>query len=94
MLRSSEPKEGQSELVRIRAAIEASGDILYDWDLATDRLLLLGATDAVFGRDAAELQPYSSTVRLEAVAKSLASITIWCSATQPILPSENMTVCS
>lgn len=62
MLRSSEPKEGQSELVRIRAAIEASGDILYDWDLATDRLLLLGATDAVFGRDAAELPAYGEAL--------------------------------
>lgn len=55
MLRSSEPKESHSELVRIRAAIEASGDILYDWDLATDKLLLLGATAAIFGQDAAAL---------------------------------------
>ncbi|MDX1424143.1 MAG: EAL domain-containing protein [Kiloniellales bacterium] len=55
MLRSSEPRESHSELVRFRAAIEASGDILYEWDLATDELRLLGATAGLFGRDGAQV---------------------------------------
>ncbi len=55
MLRSPDPDQGYSELLRIRAAIEASGDILYDWDMATDTLVLLGATEQVFGPDTATL---------------------------------------
>ncbi len=55
MLPSSDQKEGSPELVRIRAAIEASGDILYEWNLATDKLTLLGATAPVFGQDATAL---------------------------------------
>ena len=55
LLRSSEPRESHSELVRFRAAIEASGDILYEWDLATDELRLLGATAGLFGRDGAQV---------------------------------------
>jgi len=83
VLPSSEPKEGQSELVRIRAAIEASGDILYDWDLATDRLILLGATAALFGQDAAQLpangealnariNPEDIPVRMRALSQHIA----------------------
>ena len=55
MLRSSDREEDYGELTRIRAAIEASGDILYEWDLATDKLVLQGATAAVFGPDEASL---------------------------------------
>lgn len=49
MLRSSDPEQGFSELARLRAAVEASGDILYDWDFAADVLILIGATDRLFG---------------------------------------------
>ena len=55
MLRSSDRDQGYAELARVRAAIEASGDILYDWDLASDTLVLLGATASVFGHDQAGL---------------------------------------
>ena len=83
MLRSSDPTEGYSELVRIRAAIEASGDILYDWDLATDKLVLLGATAAVFGQDVADLptsgeglnaqiNPEDMPVRMRALSEHIA----------------------
>lgn len=49
MLRSANPDEGFTELARLRAAVEASGDILYDWDLATDVLILSGSVAALFG---------------------------------------------
>jgi len=83
VLRSSDREEGYSELVRIRAAIEASGDILYDWDLATDKLVLLGATDPVFGPDAtglpargedlnARINPEDMPVRMRTLSEHIA----------------------
>jgi diguanylate cyclase (GGDEF)-like protein len=47
--------EGSLELLRFQAAIEASGDVLYDWNLTTDELTLLGATAPLFGRGTASL---------------------------------------
>ena len=41
--------EGSPADLRIRAAIKASGDILYDWNLTTDELTLLGTADSLFG---------------------------------------------
>jgi diguanylate cyclase (GGDEF)-like protein len=38
-----------AELARLQAAIEASGDVLYDWDLATDELNWSGASSGLFG---------------------------------------------
>jgi diguanylate cyclase (GGDEF)-like protein len=38
-----------SELARLRAAFAASGDILYDWDLAADTLVLTGDWAMLFG---------------------------------------------
>ena len=83
MLRSSDQIEGSSDLVRIRAAIEASGDILYDWNLATDKLTLLGATAPVFGQDAtalpasgedlnARINPEDMPVRMRALSEHIA----------------------
>ncbi|WP_420345443.1 putative bifunctional diguanylate cyclase/phosphodiesterase [Pelagibius sp.] len=36
------------ELGRLRAAIRASGDVVYDWDLATDRIVFGGDVEALF----------------------------------------------
>jgi len=41
--------DGLAQSHRIRAAVEASGDLIYSWDLATDRLEWLGAVDSFFG---------------------------------------------
>lgn len=38
-----------SELERLRAALEASGDLAYDWDLATDDLSWVGRPTRLFG---------------------------------------------
>ena len=38
-----------SRFVRLRAAIEAAGDLAYDWELATDRIEWIGRVDALFG---------------------------------------------
>ncbi len=40
-----------TQLARLRAALEASGDVVYDWDLATDRLTWNGCSALYFGAD-------------------------------------------
>ncbi|MEE8334413.1 MAG: EAL domain-containing protein [Alphaproteobacteria bacterium] len=39
----------QAELERLRAAIDASGDVAYDWNLSTDSVEWLGEASRVFG---------------------------------------------
>ena len=48
-MHTAEPSGGLAELLPLREAIEASGDIVYDWDLASDALILIGQTDGLFG---------------------------------------------
>ncbi len=55
MLGSKEKQDGLDELARVRAAITASGDIIYDWDLATDALAWSGDVLALFGGSGAEV---------------------------------------
>ncbi len=50
MLGSVRKQDGMVELERLRVAIEASGDLVYDWDLATDRIDWFGQVAAVFGQ--------------------------------------------
>ncbi len=49
MTGSAQKQEGLAEAERLRTAIEASGDLVYDWDLATDRIEWFGQTACVFG---------------------------------------------
>ncbi len=49
---SSEVADGLS---RRRAALEASGDVFYEWDLASDRLILAGRAAQLFPADPAAL---------------------------------------
>ena len=49
MVRPNGKDDAQSELARLRSAIEASGDVVYDWDLATDRINWIGRVSAIFG---------------------------------------------
>ena len=49
MSRSAKREDSLTELARILSAIEASGDLVYDWDLATDRLQWTGAVSRLFG---------------------------------------------
>ncbi len=58
MSRSAKREDNQTELARVLSAIEASGDVLYDWDLATDRLQWTGAVSRLFG-DGPEACPRS-----------------------------------
>ncbi len=48
MLGLREHESGLSELSRLRAAVEASGDIVYDWDLATNSMNWMGPAAALF----------------------------------------------
>ncbi len=40
---------GFDELVRLRTVLEASGDVAYEWDLATDRVIWFGDLSCLFG---------------------------------------------
>ncbi len=71
MLRSSDPQENSADLACVRTAIEASGDIAYDWDLATDALVLLGATAPVFGSDASHLPDSGEALNARVNAEDL-----------------------
>ncbi|MFQ5775931.1 MAG: putative bifunctional diguanylate cyclase/phosphodiesterase [Kiloniellaceae bacterium] len=46
---SAHRDDGSAQLRRLRSAIEASGDVIYTWDLATDRIDWIGAAGRVFG---------------------------------------------
>jgi diguanylate cyclase (GGDEF)-like protein len=35
----------------LQRAVEASGDLVYDWDLVTDRITWIGGAEAIFGAD-------------------------------------------
>lgn len=48
MLHSRDEKDGAGELARLRAAIEAAGDIVYDWDLASDSVTWTGRAGELF----------------------------------------------
>jgi diguanylate cyclase (GGDEF)-like protein len=50
-------KQGRSlsELAGVLAAVEAAGDVLYDWDVATDRLRWAGAASGLFGEGQQDL---------------------------------------
>lgn len=47
--------EAADDLSRRRAALEASGDVFYEWDLASDRLTLAGRAAQLFPADPAAL---------------------------------------
>ena len=55
MQRSFETDSGLADLVRYRDALVASGDVLYDWDLASDDFVLTGAPIGLFGAGPGEL---------------------------------------
>src|SRR3546814_10463737 len=44
----SDEADCQQELARLEMAIRASGDVLYEWDLASDRLAFFGAVSTLF----------------------------------------------
>ncbi len=48
MLQSVDKSAGLAELARLRAAVEASGDVIYDWDLATGSIRWSGAAVVLF----------------------------------------------
>lgn len=55
MLRSAKREDSLFELAGVLTAIEAAGDVLYDWDLATDRLQWAGAAGGLFGKSPRDL---------------------------------------
>ena len=46
--RSPDSDSNSVELLRLRGAIEAAGDVVYEWDLATDGLTWSGSTGDLF----------------------------------------------
>lgn len=49
MLQANDTTASLADLLPLREAIEASGDIVYDWDLASDALTMIGRTETLFG---------------------------------------------
>ena len=80
MLRSVDIENDLAELERLRAAIEASGDLAYDWDLATDKLDWIGRAADVFGaaapqsgdRYSGHINPEDLPVRMHALSEHFA----------------------
>lgn len=74
----SEPIQAQGQLEWLRKAIEAAGDLVYDWDLVTDRITWVGRFSEVFGSEAlvprtgealnARLNPEDLPLRLKALS--------------------------
>lgn len=52
MLRSARNNIDLSQLDQMTTALEASGDVMYEWDLATDSLMWLGRISTLFGLEA------------------------------------------
>ncbi len=83
MLRSVDTENELAELKRLRAAIEASGDLAYHWDLATDTVDWIGRAADVFGADSAaapqtgdrysgRINPEDLPVRMQALSEHFA----------------------
>ncbi|OUS11644.1 hypothetical protein A9Q97_07140 [Rhodospirillales bacterium 47_12_T64] len=51
MLRPARNNIDLSQLDQMATALEASGDVMYEWDLATDSLMWLGRVSTLFGLD-------------------------------------------
>ena len=45
------------ELARVNAAVRASGDVIYEWDLADDQLSWIGHAASLFGHDGGDAHP-------------------------------------
>jgi len=85
LLQSVDIESDLAELERLRAAIEASGDLAYDWDLATDRIDWIGRAADVFGVDSAvipytgdrfsgRINPEDLPVRMHALSEHFAGV--------------------
>lgn len=85
MLRSADIENDLTELERLRAAIEASGDLAYHWDLATDQVDWIGRAADVFGLDGAatpqtgdrysgRINPEDLPVRMHALSEHFAGV--------------------
>jgi diguanylate cyclase (GGDEF)-like protein len=83
LLRSVDIENDLAELERLRAAIMASGDLAYDWDLATDSFDWIGRTADIFGIDGAvvphtgdrfsgRINPEDLPVRMHALSEHFA----------------------
>ncbi len=83
MLRSVDIENDLAELERLRAAITASGDLAYEWDLATDKVDWIGRAADVFGVDGAvvphtgdrfsgRINPEDLPVRMHALSEHIA----------------------
>ena len=55
MLRPHENALAMVELTRLKSAVQASGDIIYDWDLASDEIAWSGDVASLFCRDSGPL---------------------------------------
>ncbi|WP_157230786.1 putative bifunctional diguanylate cyclase/phosphodiesterase [Kiloniella laminariae] len=51
MQRSPRKDNALAQLDQMAAALDASGDVMYEWDLATDSLVWLGRSSSLFGLD-------------------------------------------
>ncbi|WP_282607417.1 bifunctional diguanylate cyclase/phosphodiesterase [Pelagibius sp. Alg239-R121] len=86
MTRSESTRHLLDEIGRLRSAIDASGDVLYDWDLAADTIRWTGRAADVFGASSdslpisgddwsAKLSPEDLPPRMRALTEHLAGLT-------------------
>lgn len=86
MLQTISRDEGLAELARLRAAVEGSGDLVYSWDLATDRIEWVGRAADFFGLNAAtvpcsgdrfhgRINPEDLPARMQALSEHFAGST-------------------
>ena len=77
----AEPLEAQGQLAWLQRAIEAAGDIVYEWDLASDQITWVGRFAEIFGGESllprtgeafnARLNPEDLPMRLKALGDHL-----------------------
>lgn len=79
MSRSAELANGFTDLARWRSAIEAAGDLVYEWDLVADRITWGGAASTFFSLEPAHLpqvgEAYHARINPEDLPRRLRALT-------------------
>ena len=65
MIRLVDIENDLAELERLRAALKASGDLAYDWDLATDNVDWIGRAGGTLGQTGAACGIRTRVARVE-----------------------------
>ena len=87
MRRAAKVVEGLSDLERWRSAVEAAGDVVYEWDLVADRIVWGGKAAALFAVEESHLpaggEAYHDRINPEDLPRRLRALTDHLSADEP-----------